>query len=103
MSADNYFAPVNSTVSHYFKKFPLKIWSHKHFFKHTDSLDLEQTTRLWYDNLITIKYLSSSLIDEELFTVITRRKMADTFDVNKKKRKYAEDEVHTKSVSPFLY
>ncbi|CAG8438942.1 11546_t:CDS:2 [Acaulospora colombiana] len=94
----NYRAPVDSPVSLYFKTFPLKIWSHRHFFKHTGTLDLDQATRLWFDNIITIKYLPGSLVDEELFTTIIRRKMANVFDANEKKRKYAEDEVHTNSV-----
>ncbi|CAG8613921.1 7065_t:CDS:2, partial [Acaulospora morrowiae] len=94
-----YRAPVDSPVSHYFKTFPLKSWSHKHFYKYTDTLDLEQVTRLWYDNITTIKFLPGSVVDEKLFTSIVRRKMANVFDVNEKKRKHAEDEVHTNSVT----
>ncbi|CAG8693598.1 8759_t:CDS:2, partial [Ambispora leptoticha] len=98
MDADKYRAPVDSPVSHYFKTFPLRSWSHHHFFKYTDTLDLEQVTRLWYDNITTIRFLPGSLVDEKLFTSIVRRKMANVFDVNEKKRKHAEDEVHTNSV-----
>ena len=67
MDADSYRAPVDPPVSYYFKTFPLKNWSHSHFFKYTGTLDLEQAS-LWYDNIIIIKYLSGSFVDEELFT-----------------------------------
>ncbi|CAG8517639.1 8545_t:CDS:2 [Cetraspora pellucida] len=78
--------------------FPLSVWSHKHFIENTDILDFEQATRLWYENLTTIRNLPGSLLSKELFDVIIKRKMGDTLTINKKKRKYAEDEVHTSSV-----
>jgi hypothetical protein len=99
MNVYQYRVPLDSNVSSYFKTFPLSVWSHKHFIENTDILDFEQATRLWYDNLITIRNLPGSLVNKELLEVITKRKMGDTLTINKKKRKYAEDEVHTSSVS----
>ncbi|RIB11463.1 hypothetical protein C2G38_106317 [Gigaspora rosea] len=99
MNAYQYRVPVGTNVSSYFKTFPLSVWSHKHFIENTDILDFEQATRLWYENLTTIRNLPGSLLSKELFDVIIKRKMGDTLTINKKKRKYAEDEVHTSSVT----
>lgn len=98
MNAYDYRAPLDSNVSLYFKTFPLSVWSHKHFIQNTDILDFEQATRLWYENLTTIRRLPDSLVSKKLFDVITKRKMGDAFTINEKKRKHAEDEVHTSSV-----
>ncbi|RGB38901.1 hypothetical protein C1646_755124 [Rhizophagus diaphanus] len=99
MNAYDFRAPLDSNVSLYFKTFPLSVWSHKHFIENTDILDFEQATRLWYENLTTIRRLPDSLVSKKLFDVITKRKMGDTFTINEKKRKHAEDEVHTSSVT----
>ncbi|CAB4486220.1 unnamed protein product [Rhizophagus irregularis] len=99
MNAYDYRAPLDSNVSLYFKTFPLSVWSHKHFIQNTDILDFEQATRLWYENLTTIRRLPDSLVSKKLFDVITKRKMGDAFTINEKKRKHAEDEVHTSSVT----
>ena len=98
MNIYQYRAPSDSNVCSYFKTFPLSVWSHKHFVENTNILDFEQSTRLWYENLTTIRNLPNSLVSKEILDIITKRKMGDTFTLNKKKRKYAEDEVHTSSV-----
>ncbi|CAG8639491.1 4294_t:CDS:2, partial [Funneliformis mosseae] len=99
MNIYQYRAPSDSNVCSYFKTFPLSVWSHKHFIENTNILDFEQSTRLWYENLTTIRNLPNSLVSKEILDIITKRKMGDTFTLNKKKRKYAEDEVHTSSVT----
>ncbi|CAI2183122.1 4893_t:CDS:2, partial [Funneliformis geosporum] len=94
----DYRAPWDSTVSLYFKKISLKNWSHKHFYENTDIVDLEQATLVWYKNLSIIRNLPGSLLSNKLYDTIIKRKMADTLAVNEKKRKQAEDDVHTSSV-----
>ncbi|CAG8688908.1 2032_t:CDS:2, partial [Racocetra persica] len=98
MDARNFRAPANSDVSPYFKVYPLRVWSHKHFFEKIDTLDLKKSTRLWRNNLATIRKLPGSIVDKKLHHAIIKRKMADSFTLNEKKWKLAEDEVHTSSI-----
>ncbi|RUP43074.1 hypothetical protein BC936DRAFT_137663 [Jimgerdemannia flammicorona] len=99
MDANWYRAPPDSATSPYFKSVPLRSWSHKHYFEHTNVLDLKQATRLWFKNLEIIKTLPGSPVNEELLAVIKKRKMADALSINEKKRKHAEDDVHTESIT----
>ncbi|CAG8607840.1 9713_t:CDS:2, partial [Paraglomus occultum] len=80
-------------------KFPLRNWSHKHFFEYTKLHKLTKVTNLWYRDLAIVRALPGSPVDKELYLEIVGRKMADEHIVNEKKRKYAADEVHTESVT----
>lgn len=96
---ESYRVPSDSATSLYFKKFPSRYWSHKHFVEQHAGLNLRQASALWFKNLSAIKAIPGSPLNSELLFAIKKRKMADASIVNKRKRKIAEDDVHTTVVS----